>query len=659
MSVHTLRRVFLVFALLFSAQVLLAGNPSALNGARMAFDESTGFAILFGGLTPVDGGTVQAYNPTETWLWNGLRWMQRYTAHTPPGRSSHVMLYDPAQSGVVIFGGRLGTTDRADTWVFRDGDWSEIPTANAPSPRAFAGAAYDRVRNRIVLFGGNTIKTGTNNTTTTTQLYDTWELDGSNWTKVSDNGPQVINPMLAYDEVRQQMVLVAENDKFEPLIYGYDPATQTWKQITPATAMPPCVNHAAIAFQRSSGKIFLTGGVCVTEKVNSPVTEEAWVWDGTDWTKLDTKTPITRVTGHAMAYDAQRDAIVVFGGTEAYGSPHSYTYTFDPALADETHAGDWVSHDPNVITPGPRSLAVFRADPTNKLIYLLNGLTDNTYFTDFWIYQNGGWQKISAENTPSCGTVFAAFDTDRGKLVAVCNDGSTSEWDGSAWKAFSDLKTKPQFRRFAGMVYDPSLKKTVLYGGYNDQNYLDSTWMWDGTQWSEMRKKKSAPARSLPAMWFDPILHKTVLYGGIGRRDPQARLERYNDMWSLDANGWTEIKPPALPGTRYGAQVVVDPRNGHAVLFGGLRLDVDAKGLKHQVYANDMWEWDGATWKQLQTNNVPPARESAAMEFDYSRSEIILLAGYSGYYRSDVWRLVGDTWQPVPESMSRGRVVKH
>jgi galactose oxidase-like protein len=659
MSVHFLRRVLLVAALLFSAQALLAGNPSALTGSHMVFDESTGLSVLFGGLTPVDAGTVLAYNPTDTWLWNGQRWMQRYAAHNPPGRSSHVMVYDGARSRVLVFGGRQGSTDLGDTWVYQNGDWTAVPTTDAPSPRAFSGGAYDRDRDRVVLFGGNSIATATNGVVTTTQHYDTWEFDGKTWTKVVDNGPTVIDPILVYDEARHQTLLVGENDQLDPLMYSYDSAAHAWTQITGVQTMPQCVNQASMTFQRSSGTVFLSGGVCVTSKFSSSTTDDAWTWDGTNWTKLATLSAVTRVTGAAMTYDAQRNVVVVFGGTEAYGVPHSYTYSFDPSLADDTHQGDWLSHDPNLLTPGPRSLASFVSDPVNKVIYLLNGLTDTTYFTDFWIYQNGGWQKITADNTPGCGTVFSAFDTDRSKLVAVCNDGSTFEWDGAAWKAFTDIKTKPQFRRFAGMAYDASMKKTILYGGYDDSNYIDSTWQWDGTSWSEMKKKKNAPARALSAMWFDPILKKTVLFGGIGRPNPQDRLQRYNDMWSFDSNGWTQIKPAALPNTRYGAQVAVDPRTNHAILFGGLRLDVDAKGLQHQVYANDMWEWDGTTWKPFETTNLPPQRENAALEYDYARDEFVLFGGWSGYYRSDVWRLAGSTWQVVPESMGRGRVVKH
>ena len=658
MSVSTLRRLFLTAALVLSAQALLAANPSARTGARMVFDESSGFTVLFGGVSPNDAGTIQAYDPADTWLWNGQRWLQRFPSHNPPGRASHVMVYDPNRSRVVLFGGRTGNTDLNDTWVFQNSDWSQITPTDAPSPRSLAGAAFDRNRDRVLLFGGNQTVVAANTTTTVTNYYDTWEFDGSNWTKVMDNGPTVLSPLLVYDEAHDQTLLIGEDDKLVPLMYAYDAGSRVWNQLHPAT-MPPCVNESAVVYQRGSATVLLVGGVCFTSTLTSSTIEDAWQWDGTTWTKIATKSAITRVANQALSYDAARNVTLEFGGTEVFGSPRSATYTFDPSIIDTgntppTFTADWVSHDTNDSPPGPRSLAPLRADPANKVVYLLNGLTDGSFFSDFWIYQNGGWQKITADNTPACGTPFAAFDTDRSKLVAVCNDASTFEWDGTAWKTFTGLKNPPAFRRFAAMVYDPSLKKTVLYGGWDESNYVNTTWLWDGTSWTE-QKNNRAPSRSLTAMWFDPILKKTVLYGGIGRPAPQDRLERYNDMWSLGSNGWTEIKPAALPPTRYGAQVAVDPRNGHTLLFGGLRLDIDSKGLQKQVYANDLWDWDGATWKQLQTNNVPPPRENGSLEFDYGRNDFVLFGGWSGYYLSDTWILDGNTWTLIPEQIGRRR----
>ncbi len=199
------------------------------------------------------------------------------------------------------------------------------------------------------------------------------------------------------------------------------------------------------------------------------------------------------------------------------------------------------------------------------------------------------------------------------------------------------------------MVYDQSLRKTVMFGGFDVNNvYQNKTWQWNGTAWTE-QKKKRAPARGLASMWYDPVVRKTVIFGGIGRRNPDGRIERYNDMWAFDANGWVELKPAAKPTTRYGAQVAVDPTTNKTILFGGLRIDTDDKGLQKQNYTNDTWEWDGTTWRQIQTAIAPSPRQNVGMEFNPATGEIILFGGWSGYFHSDTWVFDEGKWRVLSE----------
>ncbi len=243
--------------------------------------------------------------------------------------------------------------------------------------------------------------------------------------------------------------------------------------------------------------------------------------------------------------------------------------------------------------------------------------------------------------------------TDRRKLFVICADANngTNEWDGTAWKNFTGLKTLPPFHHFASLAYDPTLKKTVLFGGFDGTNYLDQTWTWDGTSWAQQRNKP-APARALASIWYDPTLKKTVIYGGVGRLTSTDRVTRYSDMWAFDGNGWTQITPSGgTPGMRYGAQTAVDPRSNHVLLFGGLRLDTvppvapSTTPTSVQVYAGDMWEWDGSAWTQLHPVLSPPARENGRIAFDPTRNEMVMFGGYSGYFLSDVWTYNPNTWQ--------------
>jgi hypothetical protein len=212
------------------------------------------------------------------------------------------------------------------------------------------------------------------------------------------------------------------------------------------------------------------------------------------------------------------------------------------------------------------------------------------------------------------------------------------------------------------MVYDAHIKKTVLFGGFNDINYDNETWLWDGAKWTQV-KNNAATARSDAAMWFDPIMNLTVLYGGIGQPTTNDRIERYEDMWSFDGNGWTQMKSiTTTPGQRYGAQVAVNPADGHAYLFGGLKLIIDG-AKQSQVYQNDLWMWDGTAkqWSQVNTASIPPERENGGLAFDPVANELTLFGGYAGIYRSDLWSLRAGNWilhaESLPQPKRRG--IKH
>ena len=75
-----------------------------------------------------------------------------------------------------------------------------------------------------------------------------------------------------------------------------------------------------------------------------------------------------------------------------------------------------------------------------------------------------------------------------------------------------------------------------------------------------------------------------------------------------------------------------------------------------QVYADDMWEWNGATWTKVTPVNTPPARENGQMAYDPTLDRIVMYAGYGGYFLSDLWILnANNTWSPRPEVVVGGR----
>lgn len=658
MSVLSPKRVIQFVVATLLAVPLLANHPSPRIQAKMAFDESTGTGVLFGGRGIEDPATGITHATTETWLWVRDQWILQFPANRPTPRSAHAMVYDSKRGRVLVFGGRAESTELRgkvtllnDLWAWQNGNWQQLDAANAPPVRQNPDLAYDRVRDRVIMFGGYRYLADGR---TIDPLYDTWEFDGTSWTEVQTaaNGPKVDKPLLAYDIERKQTILLGINSTFDTQMYRWNPNSKAWDSV-PADPKPPCVHESTLVYQTHNQTLLLTGGLCDDTASNS---DEVWQWDGVIWSKIDAKLglfPAGRANGAAYAYDTKYNRMIRFGGTVNFGTlVDSSTYT----LRDLT----W-RFMPAPFRPSPRSLTSFRRDPVHGGILLYGGLNEFSqgatigYNSDFWRYSGDqGWSRLADVAPPGdCITPISAFDTDRQVLVLVCGGQSVFEWNGESWKTTTP-KPVPDFRRFAGLAYDQNIKKTVMFGGYDNINYRDETWTWDGTAWTRLKPNKKPGHRAQMAMWYDTRAKKTILYSGAGRPSIDDHVTRFQDMWSFDGTNWTEMSKTAAPGIRFGAQTAIDPRDGKVLLFGGLRATVDEDDTVDQFYGNDTWIWDGSagTWTQIQTQTAPLPRQNGAFEFDDATGKFILYGGFAGQiYLSDMWVFDGTAWTAVPEKV--------
>jgi hypothetical protein len=662
MSVLSPKRVIQFVAATLLAIPLFAAHPSPRLAPRMAFVEESGAGILFGGRGLTDPATGLEHATDETWAWNRNHWVQLFPETTPPARSVHAMVYDSARKRIVMFGGRKEATVvrqkfgiHADTWAWvqEDGEWTwrDLAPASAPTARFFHSMAYDRDRDRVVLFGG--FHYGTDGKLTA--LMDTWELDGETWTRVGETGPQVSKPLLVFDAARHETLMLATDVSAKTVMYSWNTDANRWDSVTPA-ALPPCVNEAQLVYQVHNERPLLTGGLCG----GSGFVDETYEWDGSTWTKIThpRNGSTSRQVDAAIAYDTVAQQTVRFGG-------HSSVTAFPDAQTYVYRSTRWrpVSSNGN---PGPRSMPLFRRDAERGVSWLFGGLSEYSYdtsidyYSDIWAYRDGGWSLITPEvaaNVPfDCATPVGAMDTDRNVLVVVCEGADVYEWNGTAWKTFTSLTTNPPIRRFAGGVYDQTLKKFVLFGGYDAFNtYRQDTWTWNGIAWTELKPNTKPDRRAQSVMWYDPLAKKTILYGGVGAKNIEEHAKRFSDMWSFDGTNWTRITEEATPGIRFAPQIAIDPDTGKLLMFGGLRATVDEDDRVTQFYDNDLWIWDGASssWSEVQTDHAPPPRQNAAFEFDAASGKFVLFGGFSeGFYLSDRWIWDGQTWQVVPDTPS-------
>jgi hypothetical protein len=91
------------------------------------------------------------------------------------------------------------------------------------------------------------------------------------------------------------------------------------------------------------------------------------------------------------------------------------------------------------------------------------------------------------------------------------------------------------------MAYDPAIGEMVLFGG-DATDFLDDTWSYDGSTWTEKSPTTSPPAREAASMAYDPAIGKVVLFGGFGAGGP------YGDTWTyqqLAAPPTATISSPA------------------------------------------------------------------------------------------------------------------
>ena len=279
------------------------------------------------------------------------------------------------------------------------------------------------------------------------------------------------------------------------------------------------------------------------------------------------------------------------------------------------------------------------------------------------------WNKVGASNSPDERYLQSvAFDETRkvvvmfGGLAAPYNASPTPrqdiwEWSPTtgAWTNRTSTGTNPAVRSGAGLVFDSSRNKFVLFGGRagSGYNYQD-TWEWDPTTgaWTDRTTAGTVPSsRCQGTMVFEKSTGKVLLFGGgrstNGDTTGLSMSLSFGDTWEWDGatGAWSQRTVTAGPAGRYDASMVWDSTRNRAVLFGGMeRDDATVDGIPKQ----DTWEWDpsAGTWtERTATGNKPSPRWGHAAAFDGSRGKLVVFGGWdinTGGYLADLW-----DWDPT------------
>ena len=217
----------------------------------------------------------------------------------------------------------------------------------------------------------------------------------------------------------------------------------------------------------------------------------------------------------------------------------------------------------------------------------------------------------------------------------------------------------PAMAQFGSCSSSSCGANVVMFGGLNlgpngtfrQFNVLADTWIWNGTDWTQITPSVAPPARYGASMTYDPATGNAVLFGG-----QTASGLFLSDTWLFNSQtfclkltgcttffSWTQVTFPAgaaIPPGRAEAVMATKPGSppSEVVLTGG----VNRSGL-NLVFLNDSWVFDTGTktWTR-QTVSGPPARSDAAMAscFGSGLGTAELFGGFNGFFTAPL----NDTW---------------
>lgn len=265
----------------------------------------------------------------------------------------------------------------------------------------------------------------------------------------------------------------------------------------------------------------------------------------------------------AMAYDSNRDRVVMFGG-ESPGGFSNETYEWDSTVWTLVHSGG-----PGA--PSPRVDAKMAFDSARGVCVLVGGVDAFGPSDETWEWDGVSWQQRAVGAGPGGPRSLhaIAYDASRGKTVVFGGLPpylETWEWDGMSWTpVFTPTVVGTGDRNLAAMAYDPVHQRVLLFGGYDMLGYNNDVWAYDGADWTILGTIGVAPTPRVNATFvFDAARNVLVLHGG----DDVTGVVT-DDTWELDAGTLTWTQTSALPPPRTSHAAAYDAAHCTTVLYGG------------------------------------------------------------------------------------------
>ncbi len=273
-------------------------------------------------------------------------------------------------------------------------------------------------------------------------------LSPVSWVVVRTSPLPMFSRQVAYHEAADQLFVHGAGLNFSET---WTLQSGKWTK-SGSTLSPGRRFDAALCYRDAARDIFLFGGDAGPPSPLWPLSlADTWSWNGVSWQQLAVNGPAR--AGMGMAYDSERDRVVVFGGVRSTGATLS-------ALNDtwEWNGVRWINIR-TPVAPSPRCAPAMTYDPVRRRCVLFGG-SDLRPRNDTWVYDGSTWTQLFPQNSP--GPRWSSLTWDDARQVAVLVGG----FDGSrGFRAGSD--------------------QMVATGGL----WMSDTWEWDGSAWNQRLKR--------------------------------------------------------------------------------------------------------------------------------------------------------------------------
>ena len=531
----------------------------------MASNPRTGKVLLFGGEVSLSAG----FGLNDTWEWNGKTWFRIYPNTVPPGRSGHMMTYDPSSNRILMFGGiyKWGkTSPRKDLWAWDGRDWKLLDSgtsgAAGPGHRFAAGFSAIPGKKGVYLWGGYSREKGYK------QFRDVWHWDGKAWSQVSkDTGPTVFDggngawvpgtsSIIAIGKKYKQINAYKDRDN----TWEFNATTNRWKLVA-KSAEEPTDGNFGLAYDAVNDRLMTLAAV-------APYYSFYYTWvkePGKSWRKLKAlpAPPIIRKWNRgAHLLSLPSLGLVMLH----YTTPNGWeTWIWD---------GKAWKKDPSTVIP-PTDVMAF--DPRRGRVLAFGYRKYPDYSLWEW-YPQSGWKllvpKVTGLPYRRYPDPFMAYDPVRDRLVMYYpllapKQSLIYEFDGKKWQVFQSAQI-PNLKA-AYIEYHPSLGGCLFFGGLNETRYPQgrfsngSTWLWKGGKLTKLPSARLPEAFDFPwphGACFDP--KRNELWMAYRKENPTV-------LWKF-LTGSLRVNRPAL---RLGETITFDvqmPQQAKHLFFGFLSL---------------------------------------------------------------------------------------